>query len=378
MNGSLRIGRLAGIDLHLHWTFGLLVAGLFAFYLVGGAPVGTALAGVGLILALFGCVVLHELGHALAARRYGIPTRDITLYPIGGVARLARIPEKPSQELVVALAGPAVNVAIAVAVWAVLVATGRPLAAPTGLDVPGDRFLDNLFWANVVLAAFNLLPAFPMDGGRVLRALLALKLDYARATRIAASVGQGMAILFGFLAVTGDGFNPFLLFIALFVYLGAQQEASAALMRSAAQGVPVRQAMVTRFTALGAGSTLADAVGHLLAGSEQDFPVLAPDGQMAGVLTRKRLVRALAEADRSARVYDVMEPALRPVEANSPLDAALEAMREAGGTMLPVTENGRLVGVLTLENVGELMMLASAVQRQTRRPAAFADVVAPR
>ena len=369
MGSSLRIGRIAGIDVYLHWTFGLLLAGAFAFYLLGGATVQVAVAGVLLILAVFACVVLHEFGHAFMARRFGVPTKDITLYPIGGVARLQRIPEHPTQELLVAVAGPAVNVVIAGLIWAGAAAAGASLGMPTGMADPVGHFWPNLFWINVVLVAFNLLPAFPMDGGRVLRALLAYRLDYARATQIAAMVGQGMAILFGLFAVVG-GFNPFLLFIALFVYLGAQQEAHAALMRTVIRGVPVRQAMLTQFSTLGPGSTLADAVDLLLAGSEQEFPVLGVDGHVAGVLTRKRLIQALSELDRTARVYDVMQPACRAVEAGAPLDEALEAMQEAECPLLPVTQAGRLVGILTLENVGELMLLASAIQRRTgqRRP----------
>ncbi|HYE96172.1 MAG TPA: site-2 protease family protein [Rubricoccaceae bacterium] len=377
MGGSLRIGRIAGIDVYLHWTFGLLLVGAFGFFLVGGQPVERAVGGVLLILAVFGCVVLHELGHALAARRYGVPTRDITLYPIGGVARLQRIPERPSQELVVALAGPAVNVVLAALIAGGLATAGQPVRWTGGLSPPGASLWHDLLWVNVVLVAFNLLPAFPMDGGRVLRALLAFRLDYARATQIAAAVGQAMAIGFGILAILPP-MNPFLLFVALFVYLGAQQEAHATLMRTVVRGVPVRQAMVTRYTALGPGSTLGEAVEHLLAGGEEDFPVLGVDGQMAGVLTRKRLFQALAERDRATRVYDVMEKAGPAVEAGSPLDAALEAMREAEAPMLPVVQGGRLVGVLTLANVGELLMLAGAVERRTGRRAPLTDVLAPR
>lgn len=369
MGSALRIGRVAGIDVFLHWTFGLLLAGAFAYYLLGGAGVPTAVAGVFLILAVFGCVVLHEFGHALMARRFGVPTKDITLYPIGGVARLQQIPEHPTQELLIALAGPAVNVVIAALIWLGSAALGVPLGRPTGLAEPLGHFWPNLFWINVILVVFNLLPAFPMDGGRVLRALLAYRLEYARATQIAAGVGQAMAILFGFFAVF-NGFDPFLLFIALFVYLGAQQEAHATLMRSVVRGVPVRQAMLTQFSTLAPASTLGDAVDLLLAGSEQEFPVLGVDGQVAGVLTRKRLVEALTRLDRTARVYDVMGPACRPVDAGAPLEEALERMQEAACPLLPVTHAGRLVGILTLENVGELMMLSNAMRRKgsTARP----------
>ena len=364
MRGSLSIGRIAGIDLYLHWTFVLLLVGAFAFYLFGVGGLSVALAGVGLIVAVFACVVFHELGHALMARRFGVPTRDITLYPIGGVARLQRIPEHPKQELLIALAGPAVNVVIAAVLLAFLLVTGGPLMPGAGLAEPAVRFLPTLLWINVLLVAFNLLPAFPMDGGRVLRALLAFRLDYVRATQIAAGVGQGMAILFGLFAVFN--FNPFLLFIALFVYLGAQQEASMAMMRTAIEGLPVRQAMITEFSPLHPWDTLDEAVRLLLAGAEQDFAVV-DDGRVVGVLTRRQLLRALAEGDRSVRVQHVMQRACEPVEEGEMLDRAFRHMQEQECPLLPVERDGRLVGLLTAENVGELVMVATSLRRQSRR-----------
>jgi Zn-dependent protease len=362
MRGSLNLGRVAGIDLYLHWTFVLLLAGAFAFYLFSGSPLGIALAGVGLILAVFACVVLHELGHALMARRFDVPTRDITLYPIGGVARLQRIPDDPKLELLVAGAGPAVNVVIAAVVFVLLVATGQSLAPGAGLLAPADQFLQNVMWINVVLVAFNLLPAFPMDGGRVLRALLAFKLDYIRATQIAAAVGQGMAVLFGFVAIFG-GFNPFLLIIALFVYFGAQQEASMAMMRTAIEGMPVRQAMITDFNPLHPWDPLDEAVRLLLAGAEQDFAVV-DEGKVVGVLTRKRLLKALAEGERTVRVQNVMEPACSPVEEGEMLDGAFRRMQEEECALVPVVRDGRLVGLLTAENVGELVMVSTSLRKQ--------------
>ncbi|MEX1054776.1 MAG: site-2 protease family protein, partial [Rhodothermales bacterium] len=217
MKNSLKIGSIAGIGIFLHWTFLVLIAGIFAFYLFQGNDVASALVGVALVIAVFGCVVLHELGHALTARRFDVPTRDITLYPIGGVARLHRIPEEPMKEFWIAVAGPAVNLAIAAVLFVfILLANGS--LSPIAFERPSANFLTTLMWLNLILVGFNLLPAFPMDGGRVLRALLATRMDYARATQIAANVGQGMAILFGIVGLVG--FNPILLFIALFVYVG--------------------------------------------------------------------------------------------------------------------------------------------------------------
>ena len=232
------------------------------------------MAGVGFMLALFTCVVLHELGHALTARRYGIRTRDIVLLPIGGVARLERIPEEPIKELLVAIAGPAVNVVIAAGLFVVLTSTG----SPPSLDAVGfvrAPFLERVMWTNVLLVLFNLLPAFPMDGGRMLRAVLAMRLEYVRATQIAATVGQGMAFLFGLVGlVTGQ---PMLVFVALFVWIGAAQESSFAQMKAALGGIPVRRLMITDFRALHPADTLQRAIELTLATTQRDFPVVEGD-----------------------------------------------------------------------------------------------------
>ena len=193
MSWSWRIGRIAGIDVYIHFTFVFLLAWVALAHYMAHNDLAEAMRGLIFIVALFGIVVLHELGHALAARRYGIRTRDITLLPIGGVARLERMPEDPKQELVVALAGPAVNVVMAAAIYVGLML--RQELVPLGEAVRvGGGFVSQLFWVNVSLALFNLLPAFPMDGGRVLRALLGMRLDYVRATQVAARIGQGMAL----------------------------------------------------------------------------------------------------------------------------------------------------------------------------------------
>jgi Zn-dependent protease len=216
MRWSIRLGRLFGVPVNLHLTFLALLVFVGILGLFRGGPTA-AFGGVTLIAAVFGCVLLHEFGHVLAARRYGIPTHDVTLLPIGGLARLARMPDEPKQELVVALAGPAVNVAIA--------ALLLPL-----ITLLGSAFLVQLFAINVVLAVFNMLPAFPMDGGRVLRALLARRMSYVRATDLAATIGKGMAVLLAFAGAFGIpgiwGSNPMLLVIAWFVWSGAGREAA--------------------------------------------------------------------------------------------------------------------------------------------------------
>jgi len=222
MNSTYRLGTFSKIGIFVHWTTWVMFFGLFLYYLWLGASISGALAGISLIAVVFGCVILHELGHALAARRFGIPTLDITMYPIGGVARLERMPREPSQEFWIAIAGPAVNLTIAALLFALNISTGRSLSIET-LTPPDTSIFGMLMWVNLILAGFNMLPAFPMDGGRVFRAWLASRMTYQRATRIAAWVGQGMAIIFGFMGLTG--FSPVLVFVALFVFFGARQEA---------------------------------------------------------------------------------------------------------------------------------------------------------
>ena len=359
MKWSLKLGKLLGIDVYLHFTFLLLLAFLGFYYWRSTHNVDAALQGVAFVVALFGCVVLHELGHALMARRYGIQTRDITLLPIGGIARLEKMPEKPMQEFWVALAGPAVNVVIAVVLLVGLAATGG-FAPVEELGVTGGSFWQRLILLNLILVAFNLLPAFPMDGGRVLRALLAMRLGRRRATAIAANVGQGMAILFG---IFGFFYNPFLIFIGIFVYLGAQAEAGLVEMQSALAGLGVRDAMMTRFRTLTAQDTLGKAVTELLAGSQQDFPVLEND-QPIGILRRNDLVKALSEGRRDTAVTEGMSRDCETVDETASLKSAVESMRARQCATMPVVAAGRIVGLLTLEHVSEMIMVNAAMDHQ--------------
>ncbi|MDG3003735.1 site-2 protease family protein [Paludisphaera mucosa] len=356
MSWSWKLGRVAGIPIYLHWTFVILIIWLVAAgvmehqHLWQGAEQGA------FVVALFACVVLHELGHALTARRFGVPTSDITLLPIGGVARLQRIPEKPVQELLVALAGPAVNLVI-IAVLMGVFGVRFPTASGTD-EILREGFWSKLLLVNVFLAAFNMLPAFPMDGGRVLRALLAMRLPYARATRLAASVGQLMAIGFGLFGL-GNG-APMLLFIALFVWIGAEAEAVQVAERAALKDVPVRDAMLTDFQILHPEEKLGRAAELLLAGAQQDFPVV-DDGGAALVLTRARLMAGLAARGPEAPVREFAEAAAPAVAADGPLVVAVAMLRERAAPCVPVTRDGQMVGLLTLENVGELLMVRAAL-----------------
>jgi Zn-dependent protease len=363
MRWSWKLGRVSGIRIQVHWTFLILIAWVIVVHVARGANLPAIVGGVLLVLAVFACVVLHELGHALTARRFGIGTRDITLLPIGGVARLERMPTEPRQELLVAAAGPAVNVAIAALLFLGL-ALGGALRPVQEIAVVGGNLPAQLLWVNVVLVGFNLLPAFPMDGGRILRALLAYRLDYARSTRVAATIGQGMAIVFGFLGLIGP--NPFLVFIAIFVYLGAQAESQHVQMRTALDGVTVGDAMMTRFRVLEGGNTLGQAIDALLAGAQQDFPVIEGD-RIVGLLTRATLVAAVKDKGPGVPVGDVAEPNCLVATESDELHGVLSRMREAKCQSVPVLRGNTLVGLLTLENVGELLMIGSGLRDAARR-----------
>ena len=357
MKWSWRIGRVAGIDVFLHATFLILLGWIGLSHYLVRKSLEDALGGLLFIGSLFFIVVLHELGHALTARRYGIRARDITLLPIGGVARLERMPEDPKQELAVALAGPAVNVALAVILAAILVPASAWKALGNA-QLVGGNFLEKLLWINVALAGFNLIPAFPMDGGRVLRALLAMRTDYVRATQIAASIGQGLALVFGFI---GLFWNPFLIFIALFVWMGAAGEASMVQMKSALGGIPVERAIITDFRTLSPDDSLQKAVGLVLAGFQNDFPVVQ-DGRLVGVLTRAGLLAALAQKGEGSAVRHTMETTFETADPREMLESVFVRLQNCGCHSLPVLQAGRLVGLLTMENIGEFMMIQSALR----------------
>ena len=364
MKWSFKIGRILGVDVFIHATFLLLLGFIGLSHGLAERSLEAAWNGALFFAGLFVCVLLHEYGHALAARRYGIGTRDITLLPIGGVARLERMPEKPVQELIVALAGPAVNVVIAVGLLAGLLLRAT-WQLPSEASLASGGLIERLLVVNVFLVLFNLLPAFPMDGGRVLRSLLALRMDYARATGIAAAVGKGMAVLFGFAGLFG---NPMLLIIALFVWIGATQEASAIEMKSSFRGATVREAMLTDFKTLTPGQRLADATRLLLAGSQQDFPVVER-GSIVGILTHRELLLALREHGNEALVADIMRREFEVLSADAPLDTALAPEHVEKGLFMPVLDGGRLLGLITPENVGEFFMIRSALQsRGGNRP----------
>jgi Zn-dependent protease/predicted transcriptional regulator len=361
MKWQWKLGRFADIDVYIHVTF-LFIVGWYGYmYWLDGRTFASVIEGVALILLLFLAVTLHEYGHALTARRYGIKTQDITLYPIGGVARLERMPDKPNQELWVALAGPAVNLVIAVVLfgWLFLTNAFIPVRELTLSTVP---FIERLAVINISLVLFNLIPAFPMDGGRVLRAFLAMGLEYARATRIAATVGQGMAILFGIAGIFG---NPSLLLIAFFVWFGASQEAAYTEIKQTLGGVPVTRVMMTDYLSLHPRQNLGHLSQLLLAGSQQDFPVVE-NGAVVGIVTRGDFMTGIFQRGEYAYVSEIMQKRIPVVETKDTVETTLMRLQESGMPALPVLQNGQMAGLVTVEKISEYLMIHRAMNKAER------------
>lgn len=356
MKWSTKLGRFKGIDVYIHYTFWLIFLWVGAIYWVRYKNIGSVIEGVLLVMTVFGCVLLHEFGHALTAQKYGINTRDITLLPIGGLAKLEKIPEKPIQEFWITLAGPAVNVVIASLLFLILYLSGN-LQQLTNISITEGSFIEKLMLVNVVLVVFNILPAFPMDGGRVLRAVLAMHMDYTKATQVAVSIGQGMAFLFGFIGLFT---NPFLVIIALFVWIGATMEGSIVQLKSLLGGIPVKDAMITDFKTLNAHDELSEAVGLVISGSQKDFPVIK-DQEVIGVLTQKDLLQGLSEKGQNSIVSDAMTTNFKTVGDSELLDSAFFQFEGTDCKTIPVIRYGKLIGILTLDNIGEFVSIRGAL-----------------
>ncbi len=357
---ALRIATVAGIPIRLHFTFLL-----FLLWIGLAGPSRAGGLSVLYVLAVFTCVVLHELGHSVVALRYGIPVADITLYPIGGVARIEKRPTA-RQELWIAVAGPAVNVVIALALWGALSfeAAGSLVQHLTHAGAGLRPFAERVLLANVWLVAFNLIPAFPMDGGRVLRAVLALYLPPARATGIAAGIGQSIAIAAGIWAVFSGQW--FLMFIAFFIYIGAGQEASSYEQAALVEGVPVRKVMMTDVRTLTVGTTLKEAADVLLDTAQHDFPVLHGD-QVQGVLTRNGLLRGLAEAGPLGYVAGAMSREFASAGPDDDLGEMLPQAQPGPILILDPTQPGKLLGLVTSENIQEYFAVKQIVAARDGR-----------
>ena len=363
MTWSFSIGKIAGTEVRIHFLFLLLVAwyGIAAGIQGGQAA---AIEATLFILAVFACVLAHEYGHVLTARRYGIDTRDITLLPIGGVANIERMPDRPSQELVIAIAGPAVNVVIAVVL---IVLFGRTFTPERLAEIEQGRldFVTRLISVNIALVLFNLLPAFPMDGGRVLRAVLAMRLGRLRATQIAATIGQVVAFGLGFLGLFG---SPLLIFIAIFIFIAAAGERQMVEMGEVSRGVPMMDATITNLVTLDTQATVAEAVRALLSTAQTEFPVVDGAGRLRGVLTRDGIIRALSENGPTTPVIDVMERDIPVIGSRAPLSKAIEKIQTGATKVVGVVDdNQKIVGILTVENLAEFMLVRRASEAHAAR-----------
>ena len=357
MGWSLNIGSIVGTAIRIHITFLIFLVWIFIASWTSGGP-ATAWNALAFMILLFACVLAHEFGHILTARAFGVPTPDVTLLPIGGVARLARIPEAPWEEFLIAIAGPLVNVVIAIGLVYLFGAdlNTQHLAAVESSKLP---LLDRLTEVNLFLAAFNMIPAFPMDGGRVLRALLAIRLGHVRATEIAAMIGQAFAFVLGFV---GLFWNPLLIFIAIFVYLAASSEAQLAAVRGMARDVPVSAAMMTEFATLTPDEHIDAAVETLLRSSQSEFPVVDADHRIVGLLGRAEVIRALKQLGPDARVAQAMTPGIPTIGNRRTLDEAFRLLQEKSVPAVGVVDYaGHLVGLITSSTVGEMLMVREAL-----------------
>jgi Zn-dependent protease/CBS domain-containing protein len=361
MGGAFKIGRVAGIDLKVHWTFFLLLA-YFAFAgYQGSGSVTNALVTALVIAALFVCVVLHEYGHSLVAQRLGIEIQDITVLPIGGVARLKSLPTRPWDEVKIAIAGPLVNVVLAPIFFAIALLLG---ASPLDIAniVQGGNSLGQIFaylgFINVALVVFNLIPAFPLDGGRVLRGLLATRLGAVRATDVSAAIGQFFAAAFFLIGLLGGNF--LLALVAVFIYFGASGEAQMVRQREKTRGLSVSDVMGTkpRTETVTPSHTFGQVLDSVIHGYQEDFPVVDESGTLVGMLTRDEIMTAAHSPERYQSVRELMKTDVPTISSKADLfEEGLRLLQQSGLRALPVTENAELVGMLTIEDVGNASLL---------------------
>lgn len=350
MKWSWKLGKIAGIDLKIHLTFVFLLIWIGFSTLLSGGTAAAALMEILFILALFLFVVLHEFGHALAARRFGISTRDITLLPIGGLARLETLPEDPKEEFIVAAAGPAVNIVIAGLLFVGLLLTGT-FTQPFDINSLMNNFWLRLLTVNVSLVIFNLIPAFPMDGGRVLRSLLASRMDHVKATRIAANVGRGLAVLMG---IAGFFLNPWLILTAIFIWSGAGSEAQSIEIKAGLRGLKARDALVTQFYQVDANQSLGHAFQVMMSTGQEYLPVVS-NGAFLGIIRRFDLMKALDRLGDRAPAYAAIGLEPEGVALEKPLAEVLPKLYSS--RVLPVLEGRTLVGLITLESVQQCLWL---------------------
>lgn len=360
---SLYVGKIFGIKVFIHWTFIFLIAWILVNNFREGNTIANGVYTIAFVLAVFGCVTLHELGHALAAKYFKYHTKDITILPIGGMARMDEIPENPNHELAVAFAGPMVNILIAIFLYPLVVWFG---SIPTFFSIlfnSGDTFIFSLLVVNIILATFNLIPAFPMDGGRAFRAVLSFFMDRVRATRIAARTGQVLAVAFFFIGIL---YNPILALIGVFIFMMAQAENDLVKSRSILHDYTVRDVMMQKFYSLDVFDTIDDAVKGLLDVEATNFLVMEK-GHVVGTLSRNAIIHALAEKGKESPVVFAMNTKIISLTPDLALDKIFSLFTQTGSSILPVFKGNILIGVVDMDNILELIMVKTAIENKSRK-----------
>jgi len=348
VRGSFKIAQVAGISINVHVTFLLLliVFGRFFFF----------------VLAVFFFVTLHELAHSLVAKKFGINVKEITLLPIGGIASMAKMPEKPYQEFFISIAGPLTNIAVVVIFY-------FPLRTLFGSDVffgalgsfftgymPADFkygfVICQIYWVNLILAIFNLLPAFPMDGGRILRSLLAQRLGFRKATKIAVNFGHIFAILFGYIGLMHG--RIILLIIAVFIYMAASSEGVHVDVRAVLRKFRVKDILPTNFLTLAPDANLAKVLELIFHSHQEDFPVIGPSDRMLGFVTRQDVVNGIHQYGVNGLVSSCMRQEIPSVRDQETLYDVQNIMQERSVKALPVTKGGKVVGIVTTEDISRV------------------------
>lgn len=361
MKYALYLGKISGIKIFIHWTFLLLIGWIVLVNVRTNSTTEQILWAIIFVLAVFACVTLHELGHAIAGKQFQVTTSRITLLPIGGVAQMESIPEKPKAELIIALAGPLVNVILAAFLFLFTRHSIDPEELNVATRVGPENFLYALMSINILLAVFNLIPAFPMDGGRVFRALLAFKLGHVKATRIAASVGQFLAIAFMFF---GFFYNPFLLFIGLFIFLGAQSESVYAETKSILHDYTVNDVLMKDVPVIDNHASVDEAVKILLAGQNKNF-VVVEDGVPVGTLSSDEIIRGLHEQGSQAQIDQIKNKELVYLSSDTPLDKLWNEMQKQKRRIILITTNGKFNGIVDDENLAEFILIRTIQAKST-------------
>lgn len=373
MNWTYRVARVAGIDVKIHITFFLIVILGAIQWGMGNGALGTFF-GAGLILLLFLCVTLHELGHSIVAQRFGIPVRQIILLPLGGVALIEKQPEKPLHELLIAIAGPLVNVVIAILLIAVTDVANITILNEQGM-VPGAELnpsLSTLFlWlieANITLVVFNMIPAFPLDGGRVLRAVLAMFFGFRRATRIAGTIGQVLAVVLGVLGVVSG--NIILVLVAVFIFFGAGQEQQDTQARTVLHTRCVGDAYNKHVHTLSVGDRVSKVIDYILTSYQPDFAVIQ-DNKLIGIVTREDMLRAMATKDSEIYIPDayvtvIMQRDIVKVDASASLDEVRQVMQEQSTRIVAVYSGDTYLGLVSKNDIQEAFVVLTFAERNQK------------